>query len=280
MRDYRGTGVEPDPLHGLFEATVNGHRSVVEYEHDPTLRDTEQVPLLEEGGVDSFLRREVLPYDPGAWWDPATVKVGYEINFNHHFYQPPPMRSLEEIRADLAALEQETVNFLDLTSFTGPADPEEARWRVYVDTSVFGASQSCEDDGFREPSQQLFRDILANRLTLVLSEVTQRELDQAPEAVMAVLSRLPFANTELADTSAEAEALAERYILEGALTMRSWADALHIATATVARVDLLVSWNFKHIVNARRIRAFNSVNARAGYPPIDIRTPREALQYE
>ncbi|MCY4423038.1 MAG: hypothetical protein OXC06_08220, partial [Acidimicrobiaceae bacterium] len=119
-----------------------------------------------------------------------------------------------------------------------------------------------------------------NKFTLVLSDVTQRELDQAPEAVQAVLSRLPFPQTEYAETSGEAEALAERYVLDGALTLKSWADALHIATATVAGVDLLVSWNFKHIVNARRIRAFNGVNVRAGYSQIDIRTPREAIEYE
>ena len=274
----RGDLAEPDPLHGVFETTVDGHRSVVEHEHDPTLRDTEQVPLLEEGGVDAFLRREVLPYDPDTWHDTARTKVGYEINFNRHFYQPQPMRSLEEIRADLAALEQETVSFLDVTGFN--RDPVEGtRWRVYVDTSVFGASQSDEDDEFREPSQELFRDILDGKLTLVLSDVTQRELDQAPEAVQAVLSRLPFAQAEYADSSGEAEALAERYILEGALTSGSRADALHIATATVAQVDLLVSWNFKHIVNARRIRAFNRVNAQAGYSQIDIRTPREAIEY-
>ena len=279
VREYRGTVVEPDPLHGLFETTVDGRRRVVEYEHDPLLRGTEQVPLLEEGGVDGFLRREVLPYDPDIWYDPATVKVGYEINFNRHFYKPESMRSLEEIRADLAALEQETVNFLDLTGFS-PDPAEEARWRVYVDNSVFGASQSDEEDGFRESSQQFFRDILANKFTLVLSDVTQRELDQAPEAVQAVLGRLPFPQTEYAEASGEAEALAERYILDGALTLKSWADALHIATATVAGVDLLVSWNFKHMVNARRIRAFNRVNVRAGYSQIDIRTPREAIEYE
>ncbi len=227
----------------------------------------------------NYNRFEVLPHDPDIWYDPATIKVGYEINFNRHFYKPEPMRSLEEIRADLTALEQETVSFLDLTGFS-PDPAEEVRWRVYVDTSVFGASQSDEEDGFREPSQQLFRDILANKFTLVLSDVTQRELDQAPEAVQAVLSRLPFPQTEYAEASGEAEALAERYILDGALTLKSWADALHIATATVAGVDLLVSWNFKHIVNARRIRAFNRVNIRAGYSQIDIRKPKEAIEYE
>ena len=85
---------------------------VVEYEPDPELRDTEQVPLLEDGGIDAFLRREVLPYAPDAWYAPSSVKTGYEINFNRHFYQPQPMRQLDEIRADILALERETEGLL------------------------------------------------------------------------------------------------------------------------------------------------------------------------
>ena len=99
-------------LHGLFPATVKGKPVVVEYEPDPDLRDTEQVPLLEDGGVDAFLRREALPYAPDAWYTPSSVKMGYEINFNRHFYQPQPMRPLEEIRADILALERETEGLL------------------------------------------------------------------------------------------------------------------------------------------------------------------------
>ncbi len=101
-------GAAPDPLRGLFEATVDGKTVVVEYEPDSELRDTEQVPLLEEGGVDAFLEREVLPYAPGAWYDPASIKFGYEIRFTREFYKPQPLRSLEDIRADILALEQET----------------------------------------------------------------------------------------------------------------------------------------------------------------------------
>jgi type I restriction enzyme M protein len=105
-------GTAPDPLHGLFEASVEGKRCVVEYEADPDLRDTEQVPLLEEGSIEAFLRREVLPHAPDAWYDPGTVKVGYEISFTRYFYKPQPLRSLDEIKADIRALERETDGLL------------------------------------------------------------------------------------------------------------------------------------------------------------------------
>ena len=79
---------------------------MVEYEPDPDLRDAEQVPLLAEGGVAGFLEREVLPYAPDAWYAPDSVKVGYEVSFTRHFYKPQPLRLLEDIRADILALEQ------------------------------------------------------------------------------------------------------------------------------------------------------------------------------
>ena len=112
VRRVHGRGVNGDPLHGLFPLTIAGRPAVVEYEPDPDLRDTEQVPLTEEGGVDAFLRREVLPYAPDAWYDAANVKVGYEISFTRHFYKPQPLRPLEEIRADILALERETEGLL------------------------------------------------------------------------------------------------------------------------------------------------------------------------
>jgi len=100
IRKVHNSGkVEQDPLRGLFAATVGGHACVVEYEPDPELRDTEQVPLLEPGGIDAFLRREVLPHAADAWYDPASVRVGYEISFTRYFYKPQPLRTLEEIRA-------------------------------------------------------------------------------------------------------------------------------------------------------------------------------------
>jgi len=99
-------------LQGLFETTVNGKPAVVEYEPDTDLRDTEQIPLPEKGGIEAFLEREVLPYASDAWYVPKSVKIGYEISFTRHFYKPQPMRSLEEIRADILALEEETEGLL------------------------------------------------------------------------------------------------------------------------------------------------------------------------
>ena len=105
-------GVEPDPIRGLIEVAVDGQSTVAEYEPDTDLRDTEQIPLLEAGGIESFIRREVLPYAPDAWYVPDNVKVGYEISFTRHFYKPQLLRPLEEIRADILALEQETEGLL------------------------------------------------------------------------------------------------------------------------------------------------------------------------
>ena len=104
--------VQADPLRGLFAATIGGKQCVVEYEPDPDLRDSEQIPLLEPGGIEAFLRREVLPHAPDAWYDPESVKIGYEVSFTRYFYKPQPLRSLEEIRADIVALERETDGLL------------------------------------------------------------------------------------------------------------------------------------------------------------------------
>ena len=112
IRRVHKKGTQPDPLHGLFLVTIDGKPAVVEYEPDPDLRDTEQVPLLHEGGIEAFIRREVLPYAPDAWYAPDSVKVGYEIRFTRHFYKPQPLRPLEEIRADIMAVEQETEGLL------------------------------------------------------------------------------------------------------------------------------------------------------------------------
>jgi type I restriction enzyme M protein len=102
-----------DPLRGLFEATVGGKPAIVDYEPDSDLRDTEQVPLLEEGGIEAFIRREVLPYTPDAWIKKDAAKIGYEISFTRHFYKPQPLRTLEEISADILAIEKEAEGLLD-----------------------------------------------------------------------------------------------------------------------------------------------------------------------
>jgi type I restriction enzyme M protein len=103
---------QPDPLRGIYEANIGGRECTVEYEPDTDLRDTEQVPLLEPGGVEAFLRREVLPYTPDAWLDESKTQIGYEISFTRHFYKPQPLRNVDEIRADIAALEKETKGLL------------------------------------------------------------------------------------------------------------------------------------------------------------------------
>ena len=93
-------------LYGQF--LLEGDKpEVAEYEADPELRDTEQVPLLDVGGIEGFFKREVLPYAPDAWIDPKGTKVGYEISFARYFYKPTPLRTLEQIRADILKLEQE-----------------------------------------------------------------------------------------------------------------------------------------------------------------------------
>jgi type I restriction enzyme M protein len=102
----------PDPVHGLYALDKSKTPVVVEYEPDTELRDTEQVPLLEEGGIEGFIRREVLPHAPDAWVDKDATKIGYEISFNRYFYKPQPLRSLDAIRADIIALETETDGLL------------------------------------------------------------------------------------------------------------------------------------------------------------------------
>lgn len=102
-----------DPLRGLFEDTIAGKPAVVEYEPDSELRDTEQVPLLEDGVIEAFIRREVLPYNPDAWIKDDATKIGYEISFTRHFYKPKPLRTLEVISADILAIEKEAEGLLD-----------------------------------------------------------------------------------------------------------------------------------------------------------------------
>jgi type I restriction enzyme M protein len=102
-----------DPLHGRYASPVGDKKLVIEYEPDSDLRDTEQIPLLEDGGIEAFIRREVLPYTPDAWIKEDATKIGYEVSFTRHFYKPQPMRTLEEISADILAIENEAEGLLD-----------------------------------------------------------------------------------------------------------------------------------------------------------------------
>jgi type I restriction enzyme M protein len=110
---HRPGKAKADPLRGLFAAPVDGKPAIVAYEPDSDLRDTEQVPLLEDGGIEAFIRREVLPYTPDAWIKEEATKIGYEVSFTRHFYRPQPLRTLEEISADIRAIEREAEGLLD-----------------------------------------------------------------------------------------------------------------------------------------------------------------------
>lgn len=151
------------------------------------------------------------------------------------------------------------------------------KFRVYTDTSVLGG---CEDEEFAEHSVRLMESSVRGERVLVLSSLTVQELAAAPAGVRRRLASVPEAHIETLELDAAAKDLAEAYISAGVLTAKMFADAQHIAIATAARVDVLVSWNFKHIVNLQRIHGYNSVNLRQGYPMIEIRTPREVLSDE
>jgi type I restriction enzyme M protein len=109
---YKVDKVEADPFHGRLAVQIDGKEHVVEYEPDSELRDTELIPLQESGGIEAFIRREVLPHGPDAWIDASKTEIGYEISFNRYFYKPQPLRSLGAIRADIFALERETEGLL------------------------------------------------------------------------------------------------------------------------------------------------------------------------
>ena len=147
--------------------------------------------------------------------------------------------------------------------------------RLYADTSVIGG---CLDPEFRERSISLLGKFEAGEAILVLSDLTLIELKQAPAAVQRVLDRVPDRHRERVVLTGEATALAEQYVTAGVVTAGKLVDAQHIAIATLSQVDALVSWNFKHIVNLRRIRGYNSVNLRLGHRLLEIRTPPEVLE--
>lgn len=146
--------------------------------------------------------------------------------------------------------------------------------RVYVDTSVFGGTQ---DDEFAEMSREFFRQVHRGAFVVLVSAQTTNELDEAPECVQRILSELPPSQLERVALNEQVRQLAAEYVRVGVLGLASADDATHVAAATVANADLIVSWNFRHIVNYNRIRGFNVVNVRMGYRPITILSPREVI---
>ncbi|MBI5653626.1 MAG: PIN domain protein [Chloroflexi bacterium] len=146
--------------------------------------------------------------------------------------------------------------------------------RIYIDTSVVGG---CFDKEYEKESTQLWREFSRGKKIAVASDLLLLELEEAPARVRQLLNDLPADSVEYVLLDEESLALANAYLQDGAVAESSMADARHIAMATLARVDVLVSWNFKHIVNLNRIRRFNAVNLKLGYPTIEIRSPNEVL---
>ena len=143
--------------------------------------------------------------------------------------------------------------------------------RVYIDTSVIGG---YFDEEFQEWTISLFKEFEKGVKIPVVSDLTLQEIENAPRHVIEFFESI---KTERILLDSESIQLAKNYVKEKAITAKSFNDALHIATATINRIDVLVSWNFKHIVNLGRIRLYNAVNLKNGYPLMEIRTPREIL---
>ncbi|HPC17194.1 MAG TPA: PIN domain protein [Candidatus Hydrogenedentes bacterium] len=150
------------------------------------------------------------------------------------------------------------------------------RLLIYVDASVVGG---CEDEEFAEGSLALWRCFQEGRYEMALSDLTLKELEPAPERVRKRIDEIPTSLVVRVPASTEASELAEEYLRHGVVGPGSRADANHVALATIANADILVSWNFKHIVNVGRIRQFQVVNLISGYRTPDIRTPLEVLDY-
>jgi len=148
------------------------------------------------------------------------------------------------------------------------------RLRIYVDTSVVGG---CRDEEFQEESRALMRMARNGEIRLLVSTLLAAEVDLAPQDVQTVLTDLPREALEPVAFSDEAAQLRDAYLAAGVVGPKRRDDAHHVALATVARADMIVSWNFKHIVHFDKIRGFNAVNLREGYLPIEVRTPREVV---
>jgi predicted nucleic acid-binding protein len=151
------------------------------------------------------------------------------------------------------------------------------RFRVYADTSVFGG---CFDDEFADESRAFFELIRSGRFTLVISPTVLAELQRAPEQVRRVLSQLPPDAVEMVDVGMEVESLRDAYVDAGILGSEHEADAEHIACASVAEADFVVSWSFRHIVHFEKIAGYQAVNLLHGYKEIRIYSPKEVVANE
>ena len=148
--------------------------------------------------------------------------------------------------------------------------------RIYLDTSVFGG---YFDDEFKEFTEPLFERIKNGEFKIVFSTMLETELEFAPEKVRDLVRKIENDDTEFVEETDDAVELANEYITENVVGKTSYPDCLHIALATINQADLLISWNFKHIVNIERIRGYNSINIKNGYKQLEIRSPRDLMNY-
>jgi len=146
--------------------------------------------------------------------------------------------------------------------------------RFYFDTSVFGG---VYDEEFEEASIQLFEKVKLGQVACLYSDLTNGELSIAPEKVRLFFEGFPKEHLEKLTISDDVVELANRYIKEKVVGKTSFDDCVHIALATIYRADILVSWNFKHIVNVYRIRGYNSVNLKSGHQSLEIRSPKDII---
>jgi predicted nucleic acid-binding protein len=149
--------------------------------------------------------------------------------------------------------------------------------KYYIDTSVFGGHFDIE---FAEYTIPLFEKLQKGEFILLFSTVTQEELVNAPENVRDLVLNIKEQHTLFLEMTDEVVELATEYISEKVVGQTSFADCLHIALATINNADYLISWNFKHIVNVQRIRGYNSINIKKGYKLLEIRSPRDFINYE
>jgi len=149
--------------------------------------------------------------------------------------------------------------------------------KIYIDTSIVGG---YFDDEFSNDTQALFKRLENKEIIFMISSVLQQELIKAPNNVRELLDKYSTDCFEYIELTNEAIDLAEKYIYEKVVGETSVNDCRHIALATINKADVLVSWNFKHIVNLDRIKGYNGVNLKYGYSVMEIRTPKELLNYD
>jgi len=148
--------------------------------------------------------------------------------------------------------------------------------RIYIDTSVVGG---YFDEEFKEATIKLFDRLDNNEIIFVVSDLLDLELINAPQQVREHLLKYSADKFQRVELTEEAIKLADTYIAEKVVGKTSLEDCRHIALATIHKVDVLASWNFKHIVNLDRIKGYNSVNLRLGYSMIEIRSPKDLVNY-